>query len=64
MTAGLISFIGLYTWNFFDAVKVAKIKNMVLRKEVVDFQIEPFFENGFGNKVDSIVIGFSLTLNF
>lgn len=57
---GLISFVGFYTFNFFDAVKVTKIKNMHLRQKALSFQFEPCFES----QLNSNVAGLSLKFTF
>lgn len=41
MYAGLASFIGIYIWNVFDAVKVSKIKNMHFRETGVALSVRP-----------------------
>jgi len=64
ITAGLISCIGFYTWNFFDAMKVAKIKNMHLRQQALSFQVEPYFVNRFESQLNSNVAGLSMKFTF
>lgn len=64
VTVGLITFIGFYTWNFFDAVKVAKINNMHLRQQALSFQFEPYFVNRFESQLNSNVAGLSMKFTF
>ena len=59
---GLVSFVTIYTWNFFDAVKVAKIKNMHLRNHVESFQVLPYYESAMSNPTGSGIKGLSLCL--
>ncbi|MEN8117037.1 MAG: hypothetical protein ABFS16_08670 [Bacteroidota bacterium] len=57
---GLISFVGFYAWNFFDVVRVSKIKNMHFRETGMAMRIEPFTE-GY---LYSNIAGVRLKINF
>ncbi len=63
MIGGVLSFVGIYIWNFFDAVKVAKIQNMAFRDLGVSFNFKPFINNS-NNQLQSNSAGLSLQLNF
>jgi hypothetical protein len=64
MLGGAAGFVGIYIWNFIDATKVAKIKNMALRSGSLSFNIEPYFESGYQNQFNSNNIGLSLKMRF
>ena len=58
--AGAVGFVSIYIWNIFDAVQVAKIKNLAFRNNDISFKVIPNFEfskvayqpvNNFGVKL-------------
>lgn len=63
MLIGGISFFAIYIWSFFDAVKVAKIKNIRFRERELSFRVEPFLVTNINNSFQSNVAGLILKLN-
>lgn len=58
--AALFSFLGIYTWSFFDAQKVAKIKNMHFRHTTFSTQLIPYYRTEQGSNT----IGLALNISF
>lgn len=60
---GVAGFFTIYVCNFIDAVKVAKVKNIVNQNKNISFKIEPFIEKG-DYQFQANNIGFSVKINF
>lgn len=64
MVLAVSAFLGFYIWNFTDAARVAKIKNLYSRDQNFSLRLIPYAERGNKYPFNSNTAGFNLKVTY